>query len=235
MSNEQPVPDLVITDPRSAEGKQMLELHAEATEATRILHGHYRSQREAQTAVSVAKQELAAELQRGALSGERDAKTQIRLVRAIEDATIASDQAIFAPMIAAATQRQANAVLALRSHVSRNISPLLDELREEAEKVTAELAEARAKLGPYMQAYAEVAAKVATLVEAVHNGRRQAPQNRFTAVDTSNTRERWAIPADGSSVPMPSPEVIESHDRQVHPELYSAPLVVDAELSEAVA
>ena len=36
MSNEQHVPDLVIPDPRSAEGKQMLKLHAEATEATRL-------------------------------------------------------------------------------------------------------------------------------------------------------------------------------------------------------
>jgi hypothetical protein len=234
MSNEQPVPDLVIPDPRSAEGKQMLKLHAEATEATRVLHEHYRSQREAHTAVSVAKQELAAELHRGALSGERDAKTQIRLVRAIEDAVTGADQALHAPIIAAATQRQANCVLALRSHISRNISPLLDELREEAERVTVELAAAREQLHPYLQAHAEIAAKVNALTEAVHNGRMQPPANRFTTPDPRPTCELWAVPADGS-MPMPSPEVVAAHDRQVRPENYPAPPAVDAELTEAVA
>jgi len=230
---EQNVPPLVITDPTSDAGREVVERHVQATEATRILHACQQAQRDAYAAVRIAEGALAAELDRGAVAGEQNAKAEIALVRKIEDTRIAADPSLHAPRIAAATQRQANAVLALRSHTGRTIADLLDELRPEAERVTAELQAAREQLVPFERAYAETAARVATLTESVHRGRRLPPQNKFSPIDTSQTVERWQLPADGA-VPMPDAAVIDAWDRQQRPELYSSP-IIDAEPTEPVA
>jgi hypothetical protein len=203
MLSEQPLPPLVVTNPTTDAGRRLVELHADAQEATRILSSCRRAQRDAQDAVAVTEAALRAELDRSAELGEQNAKTEVALVRKIEDSKIAAARDLHEPRIFAATQRQAQAVFEVRMHIEHNIADLLDELRPEAEQIVADLAEAREQISPIVQAYSAIADKVRTLTEAVHRGRMAPPQNRFTPSPALNTRERWALPADDASVPMP--------------------------------
>jgi hypothetical protein len=216
----------VITDPTTEAGKELVRLHAQAEEATRILHACEQAQQDAQAAVRVAEGALAAELDRGATSGEQNAKTEVGLVRKIEDARIAADPSLHVPRIEAAVGRQIDAVLAVRSHIECNITELLAELMPDAERITAELAEARSAMSPYLQAYHEMAERVNTLTAAVHRFKQPAPQNRFTVGQpiALNTYDRWALPPGDAEVPMPDAAVLEQWDRRFHPERYPAPV-----------
>ena len=77
-----------------------------------------------------------------------------------------------------------------------NIAELIEEMRPEAERVTAELIEARAKLAPFVTARAELAAKVNALTACVHRGR-GAPEPQYVGGIQINGGFR---PRDGSSV-----------------------------------
>jgi hypothetical protein len=149
---------------------------------------------------------------------------EVKLARAIEDAKIAADPALHQPRISAAATKQNAAVAEARSFTEHRIADLLGELRPEAERVTAELAEARAKLAPFVRAYGEIAARVETLTHAVHRGRR-APQeySGFTPTIELTMRERWALPTSDAEVPMPDAATVDEWDRLVHPDRYPAP------------
>lgn len=235
IATEQPVPSLVITDPTTDAGRELLELHAKAQEATRILHSCQRAQRDSQVAVATAQQALASELDRGAEAGEQSVKTEVALVRTIEDCKIASDPALHAPRIATATRRQNEAVLTLNSHIARNVADLLEELRPEAERITAELTDARERLHPFLLARDEIVRKVQELTFSIHKGRMRAPSSRFADPDISHTRELWAVPTEEAAVPMPNPEVVAAWDRGMRPERYPTPILVADEPTEAVA
>jgi hypothetical protein len=226
MTHEQPVPPLVITEPTTRAGRELVKLHATAEEATRILHANQQAQRDSHLAIGVARGALAAELDRGAQAGEQNTDLEVALVRKIEDAKIAANPSLHAPRIAAATERQNQAAFAVRTHIDLNIAALLSEIRPEAERITAELAAASEKLTPYGEAYAEVRAKVEELTACVHRGRTaQAQSTPWHAQPLAplNCRERWVLPEGDGQVPMPASEVIEAYDRQVHPE--PAPVV----------
>lgn len=232
--NETAVPRLVLGKPKTAAGKELVKLHADAEEASRILHANQRAHREAIDAVGDARAALAAELDRGSRAGEQDSKAEVALVRKIEDANIAADQMLHAQRIEAAIGRQNQAAEAVRAHIERNIADLLDELRPDAERVTAELAEARAVMTPHLAAYNEIAERVNALTECVHRFRQGPPQNKWTAGQpiALNTHARWVIPSDETSVPMPDASVVEQWDRRFHPERYD---VTTPEPVEAVA
>lgn len=234
MQYEQNVPPLVISNPTSDEGKELVKLHATAEELTRILAACRLAHRDAQAAVGVAEAALAAELDRGSQTGEQNTETEIALVRKIEDCKTAASPALHVSRIAAATERQVQAAGAVRTHVDRNIAPLLEELRPEAEKATAELAAARAKMAPSLEAYGAVSAKVNELTSCVHRGRSDAPQASAWHPQppaSLTSRERWALPPGDDQVPMPDQATVEEYDRRVNP----APVVPEDEPIEVAA
>jgi hypothetical protein len=175
---QQPVPPLVITEPTTEAGRELVRLHALAEEATRILHANQQAQRDSHLAVGVAEAALGAELDRGAQLGEQNTEAEVALVRKIEDCKIAADPSLHARRIASALQAQNQAVWSVRSHTERHVAELLDEIRPDAERVHAELTEAREKLAPFVRSYAEVAARVNILTEAVHRGHTMPPPVR---------------------------------------------------------
>jgi hypothetical protein len=221
MQYEQDVPTLVISNnPTSDEGRELISLHATAEELTRILAACRLAHRDAQAAVGVAEAALAAELDRGSQTGEQNTETEIALVRKIEDCKIAANPALHVSRIAAATERQVQAAGAVRTHIDRNIAPLLEELRPEAEKATTALAAARAKMAPSLAAYAAVSAKVNELTSCVHRGRSDASQASAWHPQppaSLTSRERWALPPGDDQVPMPDAATVEEYDRRINP------------------
>lgn len=227
---EAPIPPLVIKDPTSSAGKKLIELHAAAEEATRILHANQRAHRDAIDAVGVAQAALAAELDRGSRAGKQDSEVEIALVRKIEDSKIAADHMLHAQRIEAAVGRQNQAAEAVRQHIEFNILDLLDELRPEAERVTAELSEAREAMAPFQAAYNEMAERVNSLTAAVHRFRQPPQQYQFSTRQpvALNTHARWVLAADETSVPMPDAAVVEEWDKRFHPERYDTPAAVES-------
>jgi hypothetical protein len=220
---ELPIPPLVITDPKSEAGEQLVVLHERAVEATRILRACEQAWRDATGAISVCQEALAAELDRGAQKGTQNRPLEVKLARAIEDAKIAADPVLHEPRIDAAATKQNAAVNEVRGHTQRFVADLLEELRPEAERVTAELAEAREKLVPFLNAYGEIAARVAILTESVHRGRKAPQDYGFGSTIEITHRERWTHPPRDTEVPFPDQATVEEWDRSIHPERYQVP------------
>jgi len=226
---EQPVPPLVITNPKTDAGTQLVNLHAAAEEATRILHACDQAQRDARFAVGLAEAALAAELDRGAQSGEQNAKVEVGLVREIEDSRIAASAELHEPRIRAATEAQAQAVHAITAHVELNILELIEgEFRDEAEIVARDLAKAREEVAPFEAAYAGLADRVNTLAAACHRYRRAPVPGRVAHAvpdPLPSHFEAWHLPHD-TEPPLPPHETVLAWDKIRHPERYPVPVEV---------
>ncbi len=101
---------------------------------------------------------------------------------------------------------QERSVQAIQDFTRANAAELLSELENDAIRVTEELAEARAQVTPYEQAYNEVVGKVRTIAQACHRGRSAPPTTRMGNVVVEpdwdpETTQAWALPTDG--VPLP--------------------------------
>lgn len=153
-----------IPAPTTPLGRQAKKLYDAATEAAGRIREARDARMEAATALIEAKEALRAEVERGGREG-RDAERERELATAVATAGLLEDPTVFNVREEAARTAHEAAIAEWSQFIRTNLPDLLrDEMEAEAERVSAALIEARAKLSPIEQAYTEFHKRAQDLV-----------------------------------------------------------------------
>jgi hypothetical protein len=207
--------------PTTDVSREAARLWAEVENADAAIKRTRHSAAEAIEAVHAAKKAIDAEIRRSIDGTQLPAEGE--LLRAVENAKAAASPELHERRYRAAVERQVAAVSQYRTYVMQNAEALLNELKPDAEAVTAKLTKARDALGPLREAYLAQAYRAEALVAAIVGSDR-------------DLAERWTVNRDEFELPLPDSTVVAEHTARWHAALHPQTVVVpEGEPVEALA
>jgi hypothetical protein len=166
----EPLGNNPLPEPVTDLGKEALALRKAAEDATARLDGIRESRADLARRITVARAAWEAEVMRGAREGiDQGAEDKLSIeLSALERS---HNEDVFRARWRVATQTQRELTVAWRAFIWQHWSALVDgELREDAERVSAELVKALASIQPKQQAYDAVAARAWDLTRFLAHG-----------------------------------------------------------------
>jgi hypothetical protein len=203
--------------------KEVTRLHADVARLAEA-HGARQGDVHANVAeVHHLRDELSAEIERGAKAGAPDADREAELALALEKAKATCTEEHHAPRIDAALRAYGDALRAFENHVREHLPELIEELRPEADRVAAEYQraneQARALLEPIEAAHHAMQTRIGAVTQYQRKFRRSLIPDGQISTHSSHwaTDELLSVPSGYGSPPIPTTDQLAAYTARLAP------------------